>query len=404
MAEQQSTSNKSFASRKSKPAVAGGAGNVHLNETGKSTSLALPERLPSLDGWRAICILMVLVEHSRHTFDFPQKITPLVAWSVDANLAVRFFFVISGFLITYLMLREHACTGALSLRRFYARRALRILPVYFTFLAVALGLQIFTVVHRPLATWIANLTFTSNFARDPNGPLTKFFTMHLWSIAIEEQFYLFWPVVLVAAGLQNTRRLLHILMVPIIATPVCKSILYTHYAILFPPPFDILFRDFSSFFYFDSLALGCLSAVLFARYNDVLKAMLSRRASANVAISLLFIIAPHVLGRLSIVNIFTFVAGNSFQAIGFTILLLHSVYFPKFFRPLNWPPMRQIGVLSYSIYIWHMLFCEWPKTFGLPNIWFMSFYFWIIPALAVSALSFYCLEKPFMAFRARLSP
>jgi peptidoglycan/LPS O-acetylase OafA/YrhL len=347
---------------------------------------------------------MVLVEHSRHTFDFPRKLDFLVAWTVDANLGVRFFFVISGFLITYLMLQEHTSTGTLSLRKFYARRALRILPVYCAYLVVALGLQIFTVVHRPMATWIANLTFTTNFARDPNGPLTKFFTMHLWSIAIEEQFYLFWPVVLVAAGLQNTRRLLRILIIPVVATPVFKLILYTHYAILFPPPLDVFFREFSSFFYFDALAVGCLSAILFARYTGTLRAMLSNRGSAIAALSLLFILVPHILSRLSIVNVLTFVTGNSFQAIGFALLLLQSVYFPQFFTPLNWSLTRQIGVLSYSIYIWHMLFCEKPRTFGLSNVWFMSFYYWILPALAISALSFYFLERPFMALRAKLRP
>jgi len=82
----------------------------------------LPSRLPSLDGWRALSICLVLVEHSLYTFDCPPKTGRFLQAYFDGSLGVRFFFVISGFLITYLLLKEHLETGKISLRNFYARR------------------------------------------------------------------------------------------------------------------------------------------------------------------------------------------------------------------------------------------------------------------------------------------
>src|SRR5262245_32920356 len=123
---------------------------------GKSQNL--PSRFPSLDGWRALSILLVLGEHSLYTFDCSPKAGRFFDAYFDGNLGVRFFFVISGFLITYLLLREQEQTGIVSLRKFYARRALRILPVYFVFLTVVFILQLVTPFHQPAITWVGNLT------------------------------------------------------------------------------------------------------------------------------------------------------------------------------------------------------------------------------------------------------
>src|ERR1700736_5409290 len=91
-------------------------------------------RLPSLDGWRALSILLVIGAHSQITAGFPPVLEPIFKWMFDGNLGVHCFFIISGFLITWLMIRESGKRGYVNLRHFYARRAFRILPVYAAFL------------------------------------------------------------------------------------------------------------------------------------------------------------------------------------------------------------------------------------------------------------------------------
>ena len=98
-------------------------------------------KLPSLDGWRAVSIALVLLQHSSFAAGFPAMLDSALS-GFKANgiepgsLGVRFFFVISGFLITWLLLQEQAKHGSISLKHFYLRRALRILPVYFFYLFV----------------------------------------------------------------------------------------------------------------------------------------------------------------------------------------------------------------------------------------------------------------------------
>src|SRR5260370_42605751 len=98
-------------------------------------------RLPSLDGWRALAIVLVLLAHSSATTNPLQFPDFMRAITTQGGLGVRIFFVISGFLITLLLLMEHRQYGFISLRNFYVRRAIRILPVYYLFLLVLAGLQ-----------------------------------------------------------------------------------------------------------------------------------------------------------------------------------------------------------------------------------------------------------------------
>src|SRR5215467_2941447 len=113
-------------------------------------------RLPSLDGWRCIAIALVLVSHWPYTRGFP--------WGERAvqvgDLGVRMFFVISGFLITYLLLVEADRRGQSSLQAFYVRRALRIFPVYFLYVAVLALLTAIGFYSDARSSWIGTLTFT----------------------------------------------------------------------------------------------------------------------------------------------------------------------------------------------------------------------------------------------------
>ena len=132
---------------------------------------------------------MVLCGHSQFVNYYSPKWNPVLYW-LDGP-GVLCFFVISGFLITWLLLVENDHRGRISLKHFYIRRALRILPVYYTFLLTVAVLQYFTPYSQNYMEWIGNLTFTQNFIESPHT------TGHLWSLSVEEQFYLLWPVTLV---------------------------------------------------------------------------------------------------------------------------------------------------------------------------------------------------------------
>jgi len=139
------------------------------------------KRIPSLDGLRALSILLVVIGHWAGTYGFP------VALSY-AFLGVRIFFVISGYLITTLLLQERSQTTTISLSEFYVRRAYRILPAATVFLATML------ITRRQELTWYhaaMAVLYLADF--DPTRPM---FFGHLWSLSVEEQFYLLWPYIL----------------------------------------------------------------------------------------------------------------------------------------------------------------------------------------------------------------
>jgi peptidoglycan/LPS O-acetylase OafA/YrhL len=357
-------------------------------------------KLPSLDGWRAVSIVLVLGTHARFTSGFPAALDPAFHWLFDGNLGVRTFFLISGFLITWLLLAESTQTGRINLTHFYARRALRILPVYWAYLLVLAGLQFLTTYRQSAEAWACNLTFTTNFY--PHGSWT---VGHLWSIAVEEQFYLLWPGVFVLFGLarQGMRKALLLLAVPILVAPICRLFSYLHAASV---SVGALFSSYSFLNYFDSLAMGCAGAFVYARRRDLPHYWLTTkpRLAAGVALGLIFL--PYAFTHCFALGVFTVPFAATFQGFGIAALILQSLLLPAhgFYRVLNTVTMRKVGVLSYSIYIWQQLFCSKPEAFGWHDVWWMSFPWWLVPVVAVSMVSYYGLERPLFRLRARLRP
>lgn len=353
-------------------------------------------RFPSLDGWRAMSIILVLGSHCKVVAGFPKSLDRVFYWLFDGDLGVRCFFVISGFLITYLLLQENNQNGSVSLRKFYIRRALRILPVYFAFLLVVFLLQIFTPFHQPLIVWIGNLTLTTDFL-----PVT-WTTGHLWSLAVEEQFYLLWPLLLIWMGLKRSgRAVFYILGMPLMVAPICRVINRLAYADVLPPVFHLFFPWSSFLNYFDSLAVGCITAILLARSEPQISTALNRLKCTSILLGVTLVLVPYILGKWFSTAISIAALLPVFQAVGFALLLLQSIFSPQLFKPLNWPVIRNLGILSYSIYIWQMVFCSDPQNFGWPHVWFMSFPGWLLAALLAATLSYHGLEKPLMRLRAR---
>ena len=367
------------------------------------TTVTAVSRLLSLDGWRAICILMVLGDHDTYVKGFPSRAIPDFKIFFDGNLGVRFFFIISGFLITWLMVLERDRDGSVNLREFYARRCLRILPIYCAYLCVLAVLHITGAASESASAWIGNLTFTRNMMGGVSAG--DGLSAHLWSLSVEEQFYLIWPLLFFLLRKSADRSVLGVLFITILLAAANRGIDFwsvypdtvQYWIWKFSKPFLVI----GSIKYFDCLALGCASAILFAHRREMVEKGLNQYPWATLATGIALIFFPHYSSALPLKPVLADEAGPTIQALGFSILLLHSVLAPGWFcyRALNWGWVRQIGIWSYSIYIWQQLFWGPPRCFGLNHFWWMGL--WIFPLFAVTLASYYGLERPFLKLRSR---
>jgi len=201
-------------------------------------------RIPLLDGWRAVAIAMVLVHHIVQGFyatqdSYAADVTRYGAFGVDI------FFGLSGLLITRLLLEEWNATGSFRLRQFYVRRAFRILPPVLVFLAVYTAAGMW----KSTTEAVSSLLFFRNYVP---SRLTGFGTGHLWSLAIEEHFYLLWPLLV---RLLNRTTLFVLTLIIVFGTPILRGICAYRGM---DPELEIYIY---SFFRFDGLALGAILAL-----------------------------------------------------------------------------------------------------------------------------------------------
>ena len=151
-------------------------------------------RIRSLDGLRAVSIILVMISHLIGVRGF---LVPEAAGRVFelGELGVRVFFVISGFLITSILLRELAEHNSVDLVRFYFRRTLRIFPPYYLFVLVLAIVQAIGLITLNPGDLSHALSYSSNY-----HPQRSWFVGHTWSLAVEEQFYILWPAILLLLG------------------------------------------------------------------------------------------------------------------------------------------------------------------------------------------------------------
>lgn len=297
--------------------------------------------------------------------------------------------MISGFLITRLLLEENTRNGAINLKNFYIRRILRIWPVSFAYLLTLFVLQIFTPYSQSESMWVGNVLFLTNFvgANWTNG--------HLWSLAVEEQFYFLWPLLLFFT--RNRKILILMLIATFIISPFSRVISYLEPSNL---PWSIIFSNYSFLNYCDSLALGCLFSILF--YTKPFET--TSWCQHLWMPALLFIFIPYLLSRLLLFGKIAVPFGPFMQGLGISILMIASMQNKGsiLFKALNAPLVVTTGVLSYSIYIWQMIFCSHPNIFGFGGGFFFSWKTWYIPILFLAFCSYHFLERPFIELRKKL--
>lgn len=353
-------------------------------------------QIPSLNGWRAIAIILVMLDHAKYTQGFPWG--HLTAWSqlvfMQGNLGVRIFFVLSGFLITHLLLNEAERSAAISAKNFYLRRSLRILPVYVIYLGV-LEILVSARVYsgEQTASWVGALTFTRNML----GPASSY-TGHFWSLAVEEQFYLIWPLCLIGLALwKRPQDAMKFLLIPILLCPLIRMGGFT--AETNGEICGRIFGGNSILMYADSLAIGCLGAFLIRRWNLRLTA-----TTSSLVFVLGFFILIYGVCWINIGGETGYVIPAlipTFQALAILAAMLTSTQESNFaYSFLNWKPMNVLGMLSYSLYIWHVLFlCSYTGSSFRALLY--NWHYWWIGALAVAAISYYCVERPILRLKER---
>jgi peptidoglycan/LPS O-acetylase OafA/YrhL len=304
---------------------------------------------------------------------------------------VRFFFVISGFLITTLLLRDLDEHGKIRLKQFYIRRALRIFPASFAYIAIIyacyvsglldLTLKLGSRTHSsPYPDLLHALTYTANYNHDYNWYLN-----HLWSLSVEEQFYLLWPGLLVLLGV--TRGLKGCALVLLMA-PAIRGAMYLWGG----GPNIALSREFQAVA--DGLSTGCLLSLMHnrlsgTRYVQWLAHPLTLTAGVlGVAIGYASaLMAP----------IFAYVVGQTVANIGTALIVDYAIRFPGslFGSVLKLRPMVAIGAISYSLYLW-----QEPFLFFKSNAWATRFPQNVALAFAAATLSYLLIERPFQRRRA----
>src|SRR5579864_7182213 len=315
-------------------------------------------RIPSLDGLRAISITLVVVGHWAE-LTYRSNVA-----GAFANLGVRIFFIISGYLITTLLLKEQRKTGTIRLREFYIRRAYRILPAAMVFM-----LPVFVIFWDDLrwyhiaaaALYLANFDFAH-----------PWYLGHLWSLSVEEQFYLLWP-----GALKKWQRQCVLILLGVVAFAPLFRIgcyflrLHGRADETFPAVADIL-------------AVGCLLAIFENRVPRITR-------SFAFLLTVPVVLVPIYLGLLQ----FHMTAALLFLFwpvlhLSIAVLLLHVVRNP--YRVLNVEPVMWLGKISYSLYLWQQLFVFGKQA----RPWYLA-----VIAIALAAASYYCVEQPILKVRER---
>jgi len=334
-------------------------------------------RIAALDGVRGVSIVLVLCAHTLGTGILPTG----AAAHVLADLGVRSFFVVSGFLITTLLLRERGRRGQISLRGFYLRRSLRIFPAFYAYLGVVVALRAIGWVAASDRDLAFAATYTMNFHAERAWSVG-----HLWSLAVEEQFYVLWPITLVVL---RTRGALVVALAAIATAPVVRTALWYH-----APALQAL-TDQAFPCVFDTLATGCVLAIsrgwleASARYRRALASRWFWAIPVGCACALLVTRPWFSLGiSMTLAN-----AGVA--------LTIHRCVWrpsPAVTRVLEHPAMIRVGVLSYSLYLWQQLFLNRHST-----SWIAAFPVNAICVAIVAAVSYRWIETPFLRLSAHLT-
>jgi len=336
-------------------------------------------RIAALDGWRAISIVLVLIGHVlNYRLGLSEPHITGFAWYAS-QLGVKVFFVISGYLITTISLKEEAHAGALHAGSFYLRRAFRILPAFAAYL---LGVTLLSVIGA-IDQSLEGLQRAAQFSCNIPGRECGWFANHTWSLAYEQQFYLLFPLVFLAAA--RTRRwwALGIHLVAVVAP--CAALALSADA-----------QDLCLFIgRFSSITMG----VVLGLFGRELMRFASRRSL--LALALAALLASVALAGLNLLHL-PYPVRSALDGLllppAVAWLIFVSVHAAGAWSALlELRAVRYLGAISYSLYLWQQVFTG-PAARYVNPAWFTP-----LLALPIAMLSYHFIEQPFVRWGRRLS-
>jgi len=314
---------------------------------------------PGLNGIRAIAASIVIFFHANVTMYFFGT-TPIkyIEDRTEMSLhAVVMFFVLSGYLITYLLVKEKDRFKTIDIRKFYIRRILRIWPLYYFAILLAIPFIpiVFQVFHKSPAYQLETIGLYAIFI--PNFALLAGYMIPtiapLWSIGVEEQFYAFWPWLV-----KKSRSILAFLLIFLFAYFSLKLVL------LYTGNVYSKFSIYYNYFAFDTLAIGGIAAYLYARKSKLLRILYN--PVLQVACWGFFIYSC-IFGPIH----FHYIANKEVYAVVFAIIILNVSTNPSSVIRLNHRIFDYLGQISYGMYVLHgfvILATCIPMSYIIPHL------------------------------------
>ena len=353
------------------------------------------EYMPTLDGWRAIAILLVVVGHA---MDDILSFFQVLGGPVDPG-AIRYigihgvliFFGLSGFLITHKLLLDESRHGRISLWAFYVRRTFRILPATLFFLLAVGLLALAGILDISAGRWLSSLLFAANYSTADYS----WYLGHFWSLAVEEHFYVLWPAMFLWLGVVRRRLAWAVGMACALA--LWRAIDFKFQMTGSSPAMFIGRTDIRV----DHILWGVVIALANADpwWRPRLNALLADgRVMGLLLLSLAgLLFVYHVDWKLKFVMLT--MEGILVPLAIMSTYINHQGGIARF---LEIPFLRLIGRLSFSIYLWQQLFLVWIEA-RVPALAEIQTFPANIAALAVCAMiSFYLIEEPCIALGRRV--
>lgn len=343
-------------------------------------------RIPSLDGIRAISILMVVFGHA---FKGYFKLIDI------ANLGVRIFFIISAYLIVGILFRD-VNLNRFSIKTFYFKRLIRTFPAFYVYLLIVVIVLLYFEMFQFEQFWRAPI-YLENYHPRSLWNNNQWFVGHTWSLAVEEQFYILIALMFMLFNRKviNYNQLLKIFLAIVVITPLIRvSYLFVH---AIPDVFrGSLHRSFETVA--DSLAMGGILAII--TKEKIINSKIFKFLKDKILILILMLFFFQMLNSSLLVELFGLKIRYFYNFVGLTIInciitllifiLINKDRTSTFFCFLNNPIMKTIGLWSYSIYLWQQI---WLYSWDIP------LYLKFIGIIISSVISYYLIEKKFLSWR-----